>query len=554
MTWEHDGYSWQSGWFLDQYRQGNGDNTLLFAADGKTSSVQGLPGITVASNLPELRNREGWSYSTHHRPQGLGDNITLDLDAEVALISGLPAHPITNATAPDQSLDNAIEAIEWEGSSLDDTFTINANSLSSSIKSVFIQGLAGNDTFYIDGYLGLLTGCGRTTGLGLFGGAGDDTLILSGNFEKFNIVIAPDRSGFDIQEFGTGGCSYLTTREVEVIQGDDFTWTFGDRFPVMKGVEDNIKGTEPSTDSNSNPPPSNLGNIATTVINNIVNNITNNNTNTTITNNGDGNIQTGNIGTVENITNIQNTFTIQTVSINLSNAITGESKKKEDVIGTSGDDVLANGKGKDSLTGGDGADSFVFTGNETFKKKLADEITDFDASEGDSIVITEEVVANPAVTDDIIDTLVNTTAIEIPTAETPKELKKLSDDGHIFIYDERKGELLIDSNGSEKGLAEKGTDPLIASLGKSTELTDKLVDQVIEDLEADPTLAIADSKKELKQLAKEDYEMIYLEPKGELYVDGNGSDKGFGRKSDGGLIAELPDNTPLSEENILIGL
>ena len=115
-------------------------------------------------------------------------------------------------------------------------------------------------------------------------------MILSGNFEKFNIVIAPDRSGFDIQEFGTGGCSYLTTREVEVIQGDDFTWTFGDRFPVMKGAEDNIKDPKPSTDSNSNPSSSNPGSNTTTVINNIVNNITNNNTNTTITNNGDGNV------------------------------------------------------------------------------------------------------------------------------------------------------------------------------------------------------------------------------------------------------------------------
>ena len=125
MTWEHDGHVWQSGWFLDQYRQGNGDNTLLFAADGKTSKAHGLPGITVASNLPELRNRRGWSYSTQHRPTGLGDNITFSLNEEAALISGLPAHPVTNATALDQSLDNAIEAIEWEGSVLDDTFTIN---------------------------------------------------------------------------------------------------------------------------------------------------------------------------------------------------------------------------------------------------------------------------------------------------------------------------------------------------------------------------------------------------------------------------------------------
>lgn len=337
---------------------------------------------------------------------------------------------------------------------------------------------------------------------------------------------------------------------IEEIQTEDAIWRNDATYPTPAPVP--TPAPDP-TPPGSQQPPNTDGGVGT-IVYNIINNNTSNNTNTTISNSGSGDVQTGNIGTVENITNIQNTFTIQTVSINLSNALTGESKKKEDVIGTSGDDVLANGKGKDSLTGGDGADSFVFTGNETFKKKLADEITDFDASEGDSIVITEEVVSNPAVTDDIIDTLVNTTAIEIPTAETPKELKKLSDDGHIFIYDERKGELLIDSNGSEKGLAEKGTDPLIASLGKSTELTDKLVDQVIEDLEADPTLAIADSKKELKQLAKEDHAMIYLEPKGELYVDGNGSDKGLGRKSDGGLIAELPDNTLLSAENILIGV
>jgi len=547
MSWEHDGHIWQSGWFLDQYRQGNGDKTLLFAADGKTSKAQGLPGITVASNSPELRNRRGWSYSTQHRPTGLGDNITFDLNKEAALISGLPAHPITNATALDQSLDNAIEAIEWEGSVLDDTFTINANSLSSSVKSVSIQSAAGDDTFYVDGYLGLLTGCGRPSGLGLYGGAGDDTLILSGSFDEFNIVIAPDRSGFDIQEFGTGGCSYLMTREVEVIQGDDFSWTFGDRFPVI-GSPANI-GPNPAPDRKGN---SSNGN--TTIINNIINNITNNNTNTTITNNGSGNIQTGNIGTVENNNNIQNTFTIQTITINLSKALTGESRKKEDVLGTSGNDILANGAGKDKLTGGGGADNFVFTGNEPFKKKLADEITDFNSSEGDSIVITDEVISNPAITDEIIDTLADTAASDIPTARSAKELKQLSDDGHTFIYDERKGELLIDENGTEKGLGGKGSDPLIADLGKSTELTAKLIDEVVEDLESEPTLAIAESKKELKQLAKDDHELIYFEPKGELYVDGNGSDKGFGGKSDGGLIAELPNNTILSEENILIGV
>ena len=224
------------------------------------------------------------------------------------------------------------------------------------------------------------------------------------------------------------------------------------------------------------------------------------------------------------------------------------------MIGTPDNDILANGKGKDSLTGGDGADNFVFTGDEAFKKKLADEVTDFDASEGDSIVIAEEVVSNPVITGEIIDTLADTEPSDIPIAETRKELKQLSDDGHTFILDEQKGELLFDENGTEKGLGDKGSDPLIADLGKSTELTATLIDEVVEDLEADPTLTIAESKKELKQLAQDDHEVIYFEPTGELYVDGNGSDKGFGRKSDGGLIAELPDNTILSEENILIGI
>ena len=205
MTWEFDGHVWQSGWFVDQYRQANGDNMLLFSADGKTSVANGLPGITVASNLNELRDESGWGYSTQFRPTGQGDNISIDLNAESALISGLPAHPITNANALDQSLDGEIESIEWEGSILDDTFIINANSLSSSIKSVYINSFAGDDTFYFEGYLGLLTGCTRTSGLGLFGGAGNDTLILPGPFDKFNITIAPDRSGLTSRNMGLEG-------------------------------------------------------------------------------------------------------------------------------------------------------------------------------------------------------------------------------------------------------------------------------------------------------------------------------------------------------------
>lgn len=203
---------------------------------------------------------------------------------------------------------------------------------------------------------------------------------------------------------------------------------------------------------------------------------------------------------------------------------------------------------------GDGADQFYFSGDVPFKKKAVDKVIDFDTSEGDAILIDEDVVCNPAVNDQIIDNLADISATEIPVAENKYELKQLSDDGHQFIYNEPKGKLLIDSNGEEKGFAEKDADPLLADLGKDTELTDALIDDVLDELEADPSLAIAESKKELKSLAKEDYDLIYFEPKGDLYVDGNGDSKGFGKKSEGRMIADLPNNTILTESDVLIGV
>jgi hypothetical protein len=207
----------------------------------------------------------------------------------------------------------------------------------------------------------------------------------------------------------------------------------------------------------------------TTIINNITNtyNDTTNNTTTNISNSGGGNVSIGEIGVVNNITTIDNSFTIQTTNINLSIAITGDSKKSEKVEGTDGDDLIADGLGKDKLIGGDGADQFYFSGEEPFKKKTVDKIIDFDASEGDAIVIADEVVG---------------------------------------------------------------------------------------DLAEDPTMAIAETKKDLKELSKDGYDLLYFEPKGDLYVDGNGDSKGFGKKSEGGMIADLPNDTTLAESDVLIGI
>ena len=145
-------------------------------------------------------------------------------------------------------------------------------------------------------------------------------------------------------------------------------------------------------------------------------------TDTTITNSESNNVHTGNIGTVNNTTTIDNSFTIQTTNINLSLAITGDSKKSEKVEGTEGDDLIADGRGKDKLIGGDGADQFYFSGEEPFKKKTVDKIIDFDASEGDAIVIADEVVGE--LTED------PTLAI----ADTKKDLKQLSKEGYDLVY------------------------------------------------------------------------------------------------------------------------
>ena len=44
---------------------------------------------------------------------------------------------------------------------------------------------------------------------------------------------------------------------------------------------------------------------------------------------------------------------------------------------------------------------------------------------------------------------------------------------------------------------------------------------------------------------------MYFEPKGDLFVDGNDDKKGFGGSQAGGLIADLPNQTTLTEEDVL---
>ena len=65
----------------------------------------------------------------------------------------------------------------------------------------------------------------------------------------------------------------------------------------------------------------------------------------------------------------------------------------------------------------------------------------------------------------------------------------------------------------------------------------------------DGTFAIASSKKELKQLKKSDADVVYHERKGKLYINGNGTKKGWGKDDHDGLIAKFKGKPELSASN-----
>ena len=60
------------------------------------------------------------------------------------------------------------------------------------------------------------------------------------------------------------------------------------------------------------------------------------------------------------------------------------------------------------------------------------------------------------------------------------------------------------------------------------------------------------SKKEFKQMSKEDYDFVYFEKKGRLYFDGNGSEKNWGNSGEGGLVAILKGKPDLTAEDLTL--
>ena len=63
------------------------------------------------------------------------------------------------------------------------------------------------------------------------------------------------------------------------------------------------------------------------------------------------------------------------------------------------------------------------------------------------------------------------------------------------------------------------------------------------------SFAIASSKKELKALMRSDADVVYDEKKGRLYLNENGTAKGWGAKKVGGLIAKFKGKPELTAEH-----
>ena len=63
------------------------------------------------------------------------------------------------------------------------------------------------------------------------------------------------------------------------------------------------------------------------------------------------------------------------------------------------------------------------------------------------------------------------------------------------------------------------------------------------------SFAIATSKKELKALMKSDADVVYDESKGKLYLNDNGTAKGWGTKKVGGLLTRFQGKPELTADH-----
>ena len=89
-------------------------------------------------------------------------------------------------------------------------------------------------------------------------------------------------------------------------------------------------------------------------------------------------------------------------------------------------------------------------------------------------------------------------------------------------------------------------------IGKVSKVKDHHGDAIysVDELGAfDGSFAIASTKKELKALMKSDADVVYDETKGKLYLNDNGTAKGWGAKKVGGLLAKFKGKPELTADH-----
>ena len=156
----------------------------------------------------------------------------------------------------------------------------------------------------------------------------------------------------------------------------------------------------------------------------------------------------------QTIDNSVNGFELSLSDVSLSNLIAGElGRGREKVRGTSADDVIGAGPGRDRLVGRRGADSFVFDNSNHCGRRQADVIQDFRPDQGDRILLDSDAFSGEG---------------SVGIAESRREFRQMrSDSDHEFLYFQPKGGLYYNENGDDSGWGDGG---LIAALKGAPEL------------------------------------------------------------------------------------
>ena len=142
------------------------------------------------------------------------------------------------------------------------------------------------------------------------------------------------------------------------------------------------------------------------------------------------------------VTTVQLTTPLTLGNLLVTQAVLGTTAP-DDITGSDQGEALAGGQGKDRMSGGGGADAFIFETPGEFGKKNADVITDFNPDEGDKVAIASEAFDG-------------VTKIKFATVTGKKEAKRMGSTNKNFIYDNKKGTLYYDANGTKSGFGADG--------------------------------------------------------------------------------------------------